>query len=136
MYNNLIKLKNINEKSEYINCNNNVIPLEKYDNSIKQRNLNNNKNFKRDILKILIYIFYYEKPSYKKDNIFNEYQKYYLINFEWLKEFKELFNYQNLYTLLKKDKKYNYLKFYQLQLQIENIIDEFINIYIFMKIKN
>ena len=91
-YKNLINLKNINEISEYINDNNNVIPLEKYNNS-------NNNIFKRDILKILTYIFYYEKPSYNKDNIFNEYYQYYLINLEWLKAFKDFYNYEKLYLL-------------------------------------
>ena len=127
LYKDLFNLENIEEI--YINYMNNVIPLEKY-NNIKQKNLNNNNNFKRDILKILIYIFYYEKSSNKKDNIFNQYLQYYLINLEWLKAFKEFYNYQQLFTLLNKDKRYNYLKFYQSQ-QIENIIKEFINNNIF-----
>ena len=54
-----------------------------------------------------------------------------LINLEWLKAFKEFYNYQYLYTLLKNDIKYKTLKFYQLQSQIENIIDQFINNIIF-----
>ena len=127
LYKDLFNLENIDEL--YINNINNVIPLEKYNNNIKQKIMNNNNNFKRDILKILIYIFYYEKSSYKKDNIFNEYQQYYLINLEWLKAFKEFYNYHQLYTILKKDKRYN-LKFYQLQ-QIENIFKEFLNNNIF-----
>ena len=124
LYNNLINLKNINEINEYIKYNNNVIPLEKYNKINKQKKLNNNNNFKRDILKILIYIFYYVN---EKDNIFNQYQKYYLINFEWLKTFKEFYNYNNLYTLLINDQIYNNLKFHQLESKIETIMNLYIN---------
>jgi len=128
LYKDLFNLKNINEI--YINDINNVIPLEKYNNNIKQKIVNINNNLKRDILKILIYIFYYEKSSNKKDNTFNKYQQYYLINLEWLKAFKEFYNYQQLYTLLKKDKRYNNLKLYHTQ-QIENIVKEYMNNNIF-----
>ena len=69
-----MNLKNINEINEYIKNNDNVIPLEKYNNSIKQRKLNNNNNFKKKILKMLIYIFYYEKSNNEKDNNFNKNQ--------------------------------------------------------------
>ena len=130
LYKNLINLKNINELNEYKKHNDNVIPLDKYNNSIKQRKLINNNNFKRDILKILIYIFYYEKPTNEKDNIINIYLEYYLINLEWLKAFKEFYDYQNLYTLLKKDKKYNNLKFHLIESQIETIMNEYINKFI------
>ena len=94
----MINLKIINEIFENVKYNRNIIPFEKYADF---------NNFKRDILKILISIFYYEKPSDKNENIFNVYQQYYLISPEWLKEFKEFYNYQNLYELLIKDNLYN-----------------------------
>ena len=128
LYKDLINLKNINEifenKNYNNNYNNNVISFEQY--IIKQRTLNIKKDSKKDMLKVLISIFYYEKASDINENIFNVDQQYYLINPEWLKSFKEHFNYQNLYNLLIKDKKYNNLKFNQLQSQIDNIINAYI----------
>jgi len=128
LYKDLINLKNINEIFENINYNNSVIPFEKYmNNNIKKRTLNFKKDFKKDILKVLISIFYYEKPSDINENIYNIDQQYYLINPDWLKEFKKYYNYQNLYKLIIKDQKYNYLKFNQLKSQIDNIINFYIN---------
>ena len=124
LYKDLINLENINEIRENKNYNNRVIHFEKYiNNNIKQRTLNIKRDFKKDILKILIYIFYYEKPSDINENTFNEDQQYYLINPDWLKAFKQYYNYQKLKNLLIKDKKYNNLKFNQLQLQIDNFIN-------------
>ena len=127
LYKDLINLKNVNEIFKNVNYNNSAIPFENYiNNNIKQRTLNI-KRFKKDILKALIYIFYYEKPSDINENIFNEDQQYYLINPEWLKTFKEYYNYQNLKNLLIKDQKYSNLKFNQLKSQIDNIINMYIN---------
>jgi len=127
LYKDLISFKNTNDIFENINYSNSIIPFEKYINNIKQRTLNIKKDFKKDIIKSLIYIFYYEKSLNINENIFNVNQQYYLINPEWLKKFKEYFNYQNLYKLLIKDPNYNNLKFNQLQSQIENIINVYIN---------
>ena len=128
LYKDLINLENINEIFENINYNNSVIPFEKYmNNNIKKRTLNIKKDFKKDILKVLISIFYYEKPSDINENIYNIDQQYYLINPDWLKEFKKYYNYQNLYKLIIKDQKYNNIKFNQLKSQIENIINFYIN---------
>jgi len=57
LYKDLINLKNINEIFENINYNNSVIPFENY-NKNKQRTLNIKRDFKKDILKVLIFIFY------------------------------------------------------------------------------
>jgi len=133
LYKDLINLKNINEIFENINYNNSVIPFENYiNNNVKQRTLNIKRDFKKDILKALISIYYYEKPSDINENVFFVDQQYYIINPEWLKAFKEYYNYQNLYNLLIKDKNYNNLKFNQLQSQIDNIINK----YIYIKIIN
>ena len=93
LYKYLINLRNINEIIENKNYNNSVIHFEKYINNIKQRTLNIKNDFKNDILKSLIYIFYYEKSSDINENIFNVDQQYYLINPDWLKEFKKYYNY-------------------------------------------
>ena len=58
----------------------------------------NNFNFvNENILKILIYIFYYEKYlSINKDNSFDENESYLLINPEWLEDYKDFYNYDEL----------------------------------------
>ena len=58
----------------------------------------NNFNFvNENILKILIYIFYYEKYlSINKDNSFDENESYLLINPNWLKDYKDFYNYNKL----------------------------------------
>ena len=128
LYKDLINLENINEIVENNTYNNSIIPFEKYiSNNNKQRTFNIKKEFKKDILKVLIYTFYYEKSPYKIEKFLNGDQQYYLINYEWLKAFKEYFNYQSLHKLLIKDQKYNNLKFNQLQSQYDKIINTYIN---------
>jgi len=89
-------LENINEIFENKNYNNSVNPFEKYIKNNKQRTLNIINDFKKDILKVLISIFNYKISSDINENIFNVDQQYYLIRPEWLKAFKEYYNYQNL----------------------------------------
>ena len=76
----------------------NIYPIE--ENKIIQ---NNNLNFIIDnILKIFIYIFYYEEYlSIYKENYFNENESYFLINPKWLKDYKDFYNYNKLFELLK-----------------------------------
>ena len=60
-----------------------------------------NKN--DEILKILIYIYYFEKSLLnKKEDIFDENQEYYLINSEWFNELKKCYNYNKLNNSLNK----------------------------------
>ena len=70
-------------------------------------NENNIQNsFKKELLKIFIFIFYYEKYlSENKENTFNNKEKYYLINPEWIQNFKKYYNYERLYDLLLKKMK-------------------------------
>ena len=64
----------------------------------------NQEDFKKDLIKIFIYIFYYEKIcSEKKSNIFNNKEKYYIINPNWLVTYKKYYNFQTLESLLKKE---------------------------------
>ena len=57
----------------------------------------NNKmsDFDREILKVFIYIYYYEKIAGEK-TIFNHEEYFYLINPKWLKRFKEFYSYDKL----------------------------------------
>ena len=60
-----------------------------------------NKN--DEILKILIYIYYFEKSLLnKKEDIFDENQEYYLINSKWFNELKNYYNYNKLNNSLNK----------------------------------
>ena len=57
---------------------------------------------KYEIITILIYFFYYEKSLSleKKDDIFKNNERYYLINPEWIKEYKKYYNYDKMFDLL------------------------------------
>ena len=80
----------------------------------EQNDINEDKeSFKREILKILIYIFYYEK--YISDygvKIFFEKQIYYLIDKEWLDKYLKYYeypkSYQSLLNISKQNTKINY----------------------------
>ena len=73
--------------------------------------------FKDNILKIFIYIFYYEKSlTIFKEKTFNKHQNYYIINPEWLNKYKEYYDYDEIYDILnenydKNNKKLNYNNF-------------------------
>ena len=55
------------------------------------------------MLKIFINIFYYEKLlNEKKEKIFNNDEKYYLIKPQWILDYKKYYNYENLNNLLLK----------------------------------
>jgi hypothetical protein len=88
------------------------------------RNDEKNNSSNRDILKLFIYIFYYEKliSTDNKDNIFDESQDYYLINPEWLNKYKEYYDYQKLYKSLS-TRKINSKK---IEISYNNL-DKFIN---------
>ena len=98
-----------NQKYNHINTNNNPIA------NIAQTNINNykpnlykekkenerieetnkfnpNSDLNEQLLKVLIYIYAYEKELSQK-NVFNNNEKYYLINQEWFKKFKEFYSY-------------------------------------------
>ena len=77
----------------------------------------NEENFKKDLIKIFINVFYYEQLfSNKKTNIFNNKEIYYIINPDWLANYKKYYNYEQLENLLKKENKninyFNLNKYY------------------------
>jgi len=91
-YNNII----IKKLNNYNNING-IYPIEEHQK-------NNGCNYFKDdnILIIFIYIFYYEKYlSIYKENIFDENNSYFLINPEWLKYYKDFYNYKKLFEVLK-----------------------------------
>ena len=59
---------------------------------------------KKDILRVLIYIYYYEKDvlNVTKGINFNEKEKYYLIKSTWINELKNYYEYQNISKSLDK----------------------------------
>ena len=59
---------------------------------------------KNDIIKVLIYIYYYEKEIFNvnKGINFNNKEKYYLIKSAWIKEFKNYYDYQKISKFLDK----------------------------------
>jgi len=90
-------------------------------------NFQDESPFKKELLKIFIYIFFYEKSlSENKENFFSDKKKYCLINPQWLTDFKEFYNYEKLSNLLNKNSKdisnvnYN---------NIDEAIDEIIKLY-------
>ena len=66
------------------------------------------KIIKQDILKILFYIYYFEEFVLTNNDlkqIFNDYQNYYLINSNWMKELKEFYDYQKISDFIKQNQK-------------------------------
>ena len=82
--------------------------------------------FEKEVLKVCIYIYFYEKILKEKNIFVNSNQKYYLINKEWVEKFKEFTSYTNLEKVLASS---NYRAEYNnLDSQINIIIDYLINI--------
>ena len=81
---------------------------------------NNQGKTKNDILKVLIYIYYYEKNAFndKKTINFNNREKYYLIKSKWIKELKEYYEYQKISKILEKFKSEN-----NNQINLDNLSD-------------
>ena len=76
---------------------NKIKPLIQMKNEIQKQN-EIKDNSKNDILKALIYIYYYEKNvlNVKKGINFNQKEKYYLIKSTWIKELKEYYDYKKI----------------------------------------
>ena len=141
LYHQYIKEKIIISFEEYQNNNNfninkaintpNPNYIQNYNTNIYNNNIIGNQqlSFQKQLLSIFIYIFYYEKYLHEnnnKINLFKKNEKYYLINPEWLKKFKEYYNYRNLYYSLKNNKKYNSVNYNNLD---DNNINYIINEY-------
>ena len=95
---------------------------------IPTEKINKMSDFDREILKVFIYIYYYEKIAGEK-TIFNNEEDFYLINPKWLKRFKEFYSYDKLkkrFDNLSKVYNYNILdygiKFILETLSAENLL--------------
>ena len=85
-------------------------------------------SFRNSLIKTFVSLFYYEKSLLLSKNglFFNESNSYYLINNEWMEEFKKYYNYSQLYELLSKNNDIYYkLSYYN----FENEIDKIVNLY-------
>ena len=94
-YESLIEKDIFNNKSEEIGNDFAIFPFEKYSN----------------ILKFLIHINFYERALIKNSlNVFEDKknENYYLINNDWMVNFKKYYNYESLYIKLKKGEEINY----------------------------
>ena len=92
--------KYVMSPEEYLNINSNQ-KTSQTSNVIYSDNNNQNNifEFRKEIINILINIFYYWKYlKEKKEEIFNDYNYFYLINIEWLTKFLENYDYQKLYN--------------------------------------
>ena len=100
-------------------------PNENYNNNynnknfdLNQRNINSQdyngyqyfeqKKHNELILKILIYIYYYEKDLSQKNIFINSNEKYYLINQNWFNQFKNFYSYNKLKIQLDSIKNHDY----------------------------
>jgi len=74
--------------------------IQKNNEDSKQNDIQNKS--KNDILKVLIYIYYYEKNilNIKSEISFNIKEKYYIINHIWINELKNYYNYQTISKIL------------------------------------
>ena len=133
----LITLENYIKNSQNIGNKESILPQNKNNQNLKNENkisskeqndinINEDKeSFKREILKILIYIFYYEK--YISNNgvkIISDNQLYYLINKDWLVKYLEYYDYQILFEFLLNDSKYNKQNYTNIDRNMENNIEK------------
>ena len=97
-------------------CNNNNLDLEQ----INLNNINRNKIIRvssnsinnideeNELLKAFIYIYFYEKSLTDKNIFLNNNETYYLINPDWLDNFKRLYSYHAIENILKSKKVISY----------------------------
>lgn len=102
--------------SEYLNSVNDI--GDNKDDNTNIENYNETK-FQKEIIKVFIYIYYYEKALSEK-NIFVNKENYYLINPNWISDFKSFYSYNNVKKILESKEKINN-DF--IDSEIDNVID-------------
>ena len=92
-------------------------------------NFQNQLPYKKELLKIFINIFFYEKTlSENREICFSDKKKYCLINPQWLANFKKFFNYEKLCNLLNKNSKdISNVNYKNIDESIDNIIKVYSN---------
>ena len=118
--------------------NNNIIIIPTFKGDINNENINNLLNdinnynekirVKHNLLKLFIYIFYFNKLLSKIDGIlFNKYKRYFLINPDWFNKFIGYYDYQAINDFLDKyDKNNSEINYHNLETdyKIKDIIIE------------
>jgi hypothetical protein len=145
LYKNLLSNENDLDIEKSTNFNNIIIPFEEYLTSKHKKNnsyvikiseINQGDFpdiFKRELIKVFINIFYYEKSLSLESkgntlNILNDNQNYYFINDQWLNDYKEYYNYKNLNDSLKLfDQKNSKINYNNLEKYISNITEIYVN---------
>ena len=131
--NNLINNHNNNQSLNNKNYNNNQInniiqnnKNQNLDNNNTQNNIN--ESFKIEVLKILIYIFYYKKYLIEeKEKVFKEKDDYYIINQEWFFKYLEYYDYQKLYNSFLNTSKNNHkINYNNLEIYSKRLINHFL----------
>ena len=102
--------------SEYLNSVNDI--GDNKDDNTNIENYNETK-FQKEIIKVFIYIYYYEKALSEK-NIFVNKENYYLINPNWISDFKSFYSYNNVKKILESKEKINNDL---IDSEIDNVID-------------
>ena len=102
--------------SEYLNSVNDI--GDNRDDNTNIENYNETK-FQKEIIKVFIYIYYYEKALSEK-NIFVNKENYYLINPKWISDFKSFYSYNNVKKILESKEKINNDL---IDSEIDNVID-------------
>ena len=116
-------IKNINNNDE-----NNI--------NLSSSIVKNNEKEIKEILQILILLYYYERSLSKLNNIFNEKQVYYLINQKWIESYKDYYHYTDLIEIIKEyDFKNKDINFFEIEPYIKNIVNDCYNKYITYKIQ-
>ena len=113
----------VNSPNQFNNINN--IERAK-NNNLNNANFNLTQDFKRDLLKIFINIFYYEENFLNNKN-YNNNEKMCLISPYWMEKFKNYYHYQGLLDLLEKNKDIS-INYKNLEDFIDNIINSCLNI--------
>ena len=120
--------QSLNNKNYNNNQNNNIIQSNKNQNLDNNNTQNNiNESFKIEVLKILIYIFYYKKYLIEeKENVFNENDDYYIINEEWFFKYLEYYDYQKLYISFLNSKNNPKINYNNLKNYCKSLINHFL----------
>ena len=122
----------LNLKKIQINSNNNIINFDvllNIDNlDLLYKKLMNisEQNIKKEILKILFYIYYFEKNLKTDLNLLNKNENYCLINSKWIQKSKEYIDYKKIFDYLINYNNKN-INYNNLDEDINSILDSYLD---------